>query len=100
MSGEHLDATVANVRLRVAVFRDEATTRRLLERLEKRVREIESQSPRINTQAFAIQAAFEYLTQLEDARAGENELNKDLLRSLDGLATKLQELVEEFRGGT
>jgi cell division protein ZapA (FtsZ GTPase activity inhibitor) len=100
MKANTLTVTIANVPVSIPVYRDEATTRAIAEEVDKKIREIESSSTRIDTHQFAIQAAAYFAMHLdalrtestEDAVALQSTLSK-LNESLQSVNHDLEELL-------
>ncbi len=96
MSEETIQAKVANVTLRLPVYRDKKHTLELAEEVEALVASMEAEGGRIDSQAFALRAAYEFarrLKVLEDENAAEE---RALIKALDGTATALRRLAEEY----
>ena len=97
MSDPYIQTKIANVTLRVPVYRDQKHTLELAQEVGRLVASMESDADRIDSQAFALRAAYEFarqLRELEDENAADL---KDLLKTLDSTATALQKLVATYR---
>lgn len=91
-----LPVKIANVSMRVPVCVDEETTRGIVEALNARIKQIEEKAPRIDTQAFALQTAYEAAVDLYLLRRDQERDIRELGVALDGIATQLSELAEDF----
>ena len=89
----HLNVNIANVALSVPIHENTETTKRIVANLEAKLRQIEDQSTRVDSQAFALQLAYEYAVQLQTLQKDKEQDNKDMLIALDALQSKLHELV-------
>ncbi len=86
---------VANVSLDLPIQGDEANTRRLAKDLTRRIRAIEERSARVDTQAFAILAAYELAAELDAAHRDQQAGDKELVVLLDRLTNRLRGLLDE-----
>lgn len=95
MNGGHIEARIANVKLRLPVVRDPKTTLELAEEVTARIKAMEEKAGRVDSQAFALQAAFAYAAELHAERAEREDDTRDLLKALDAIAASLNRLLEE-----
>lgn len=91
-----IQVKIANVTVRVPVYLDEKTTRALAEQVSDHIKEIEGTASRIDTQAFALQAAHEFAAELHALKREQERDTRDLVVTLDAIATRLKELTDEF----
>ena len=89
---------IGNARLEVPLVGDEATTRKLAAQLTGRLQRIEAESSRIDTQAFALRAAFELASELHLMRTERDTEQHDLTLMLDRIVSSLQDLRTDFEG--
>lgn len=94
MNGEFVQARVAKVNLRLPVYRDEATTLSIADEVTAKVAALEAEAGRIDSQAFALQAAYAFAVALRQEKAGREEDNKELLKALDRIAGQLRNMLE------
>jgi cell division protein ZapA (FtsZ GTPase activity inhibitor) len=92
--GERLRVTIANRSVDVTICGDAETTERLAREVTARFREIEADSARIDTQAFALQTAYTYAVELQEAQQQASEDTRDLVKALDVIASRLRDLLE------
>lgn len=95
----------AKVRIRsipvtLPIHIDMETTGILAREVEERLKRIEDDSDIIDTQRFAIQAAYEFAGELHDLEARQEQDTRDLVKALERIATQLRELEKRFRLGT
>lgn len=93
MSG-FVETRIANVRLRLPVYKDKQTTLQLAEEITVLIEAMEEKAGRVDSQAFALQAAFAYAAELHAERAARVEDTGDVLKVLDGIGTQLNRLLE------
>ncbi|MBI3119824.1 MAG: cell division protein ZapA, partial [Candidatus Hydrogenedentes bacterium] len=74
---------LGNAKLRIPVFRDEVTTRTLAQQVSERLKKIEGESERIDTQAFALRAAFEFAAEVHELRVAREQDQRDMGVCLD-----------------
>ncbi|HOJ32307.1 MAG TPA: cell division protein ZapA [Candidatus Hydrogenedentes bacterium] len=91
----YIECRIAGVNLRVPVCQDESTTKRIVELVNKRLKEIESASSRIDTQKFALLAAYSFATELQDLMDRQAQEERSLARLLEEVGKSLRELLEK-----
>lgn len=95
MSEDFVQARVAKVNLRLPLYRDKQTTLAIAEEVSARVAQMEEQAGRIDSQAFALQAAFAYAAELHAEKDERDADTRDLLKVLDRIAGQLKLLLEK-----
>jgi len=93
MTRPAVDVTLGGLTLRVAPCATDEETAAAVERVNARLRELEAASSKVNTQAFALQAAYDFARQLAELRA---QVNTEEVRTAEALAEVARE-VEAFR---
>lgn len=96
MSPAQIEVKLGGICLSVPVYRDPHTTHRLVAEVNQRLKEIEKKSKRIDTQAFALQAALSFAAALDKAKALQEDETKNTLLELGHLSKSLQQLITEF----
>jgi len=94
MSGDFIQARVAKVNLRLPVHRDPATTLAIADEITAKVAELEAEAGRIDSQAFALQAAYAFAVALHQEKAEREADNRELLKALDRIAGQLKEMLD------
>ena len=97
MIEERTKVRIAGKSITVPVYRDRRTTLRLVKLLDERIKEIEKASDRIDTQAFALQAALSFVAELADAEEAHEAETTETFNDLDRISKTLDELVREYR---
>ena len=92
---QYLNAKIANVTLKIPIHQDVATTKQLISQIETKIHQIEQDSPRVDTQAFALQVAYEFAVELHRVNRNTEGVNKDTLVALDALQSRLNDLVSQ-----
>lgn len=87
---------IANVNLRVPVVVNEETTQDIAKEVEECIARIESESSVIDTQKFALLAAFSFAVEKQVLQAEHDQDNRDLVKALETLATQLKSLSHRF----
>ncbi len=77
----------------VPIVKNEETTLRIVERVNQRLQDIEESSPRIDTQAFALQTAYSFAVELAQAEAAEADDQQDTLEALGRLQRSLEDVL-------
>jgi len=91
-----LRTKIGNVTLNLPIYRDKQTTQALAESVSEVVAEIEASADRIDTQAFALRAAYTFAYRLKELEEQNDADLRELLKALDGTASALQRIVEEY----
>ncbi len=87
---------IGNATMRVPVCVDEETTLEIVQRVNQRLKQVEEKATRIDTQAFALQTAYELAADLYLSEREHERDVRDLAKALDKIATQLSALAEEF----
>ncbi len=101
MKTEWVEVALGRMPLKVPVIGDKATTLRVADRVNARLAEIEKQSDRVDSHAFALLAAMTFAAEIEElerqvaqeARRAEEECaayGRELLTELDALSSALR----------
>lgn len=90
------EVEIAGRKLMVPTYKDSVSTQRIAASISAQIIQIEKTSPRIDTHAFALQAAYALATQLAAAKDAENDDQKELLITLDDITQTLQKLQQQF----
>jgi cell division protein ZapA (FtsZ GTPase activity inhibitor) len=93
MSPDTIQAKVGGVTLALPIYHDEKTTLDIVDAVNNRLAEIEKGSIRIDTQAFALQAAIHFAAELERCRREEDGQNRALTLALDTILERLRAVV-------
>jgi cell division protein ZapA (FtsZ GTPase activity inhibitor) len=94
MTESHTTIKIANMSLQVPIYQDTQTTQKIAKQISTVLADIEKKSPRIDTQAFALQAAFEYATLLHQSKIEAESDTKELLMALDEVVSRLRNLLD------
>jgi cell division protein ZapA (FtsZ GTPase activity inhibitor) len=94
----HTTVTIGNARLTVPVVRDIPTTQRLAAKVTERLRDIEKRSSRIDTVAFALEAAFSFAADLEEEKLARNEEQAEIIAWVSDCVRALDEITAEHAG--
>ncbi|HIJ66528.1 MAG TPA: cell division protein ZapA [Candidatus Hydrogenedentes bacterium] len=96
MSPDVIETRIAGVPIQVPIYTDIEHTRRIIDIVNDRLRDIESSSSRIDTQAFALLAAVSFAAEVEDlAKAAERD-DREVLVALDAILDGLRDLIREL----
>ena len=83
-----ITARIGGMPLNVPVCIDDATTQAVIDGVNQRLRDIEAASSRVNTQAFALQAAYAFAADLERAERRQSTDTEAIVEALDSLLSK------------
>ena len=97
MIEKDINARIAGKSIKVPIYRDRRTTLKLIQRLNSRIQEIEKNSDRIDTQAFALQAALSFAAELADIEAEQEAETTQVFNELDALTKTLDRLQREYQ---
>lgn len=95
MTSNRMRVEVGGVKLTVPVFQDRETTLGIVEQVNQRLAEIESKSQRIDTQAFALEAAFSFAARAAELEQNTRRETSEVLVSLTRLSASLKALLDE-----
>jgi len=94
---DRMQAEVAGKTIEVPVYGDRERTLDLVRRVTARFKAIESESDRIDTQAFALRTALSFAADLANAEAEHQAEQEDVFRRLEELGKRVDALVREYR---
>jgi len=108
MNDETIEAVVGGMRLRVPVIVDAETTQSVVDRVNERLKQIQSQSTRIDTYAFSVLAAVSFAGEVEElTRRSENaqrqadkerdQETRELLSALGDINKALRNVLRKVR---
>lgn len=93
---EKIKVKVAGMTVVLPVHEDMDTTAKIVAEVEKRLARIEDESDVVNTQQFAIQAAYEFAAKLHEEECRHREDERDMIKALEQLSSQLKQLVKRF----
>ena len=96
MIEERTKVRIAGKTITVPVYHDRRTTLRLVKLVDDRIKEIEKANDRIDTQAFALEAALSFAAELAEAEKTHEKETTEVFNDLDRLSKTLDELVREY----
>jgi cell division protein ZapA (FtsZ GTPase activity inhibitor) len=91
-----LKKKVGGITLPVPIYVDEATTDDLIRKVNRRMKELEDESGRIDTQAYALLTALAFAEEARAERERSETQQADLLRTLKKLTEALRSLLRDF----
>jgi cell division protein ZapA (FtsZ GTPase activity inhibitor) len=97
MTPARVRVTLAGKTIDVPVHGDTQATQKLVARVNARIKEIEQRAGRIDTQAFALEAALDFAAELHRVEQEAEADRKSLYNELDRLGKQLDKLTREFR---
>ena len=98
MKPKEIELTLGRIRLHAPVYGSEGATRELAADVNRRLKEIEEKSQRIDTQAFALLAALSFAANVQDLKEAQQEETASVLVTLDEFSESLDGLLEEYGG--
>ena len=93
MSDPFVEVRIANIPLKVRPYQSPEKTKAIAEQITEQVRAIEKTSGKIDTQAFALQAAYELAVELDIQRQRSAAETQELLRAVSMMADRLEALI-------
>lgn len=96
MNAARIRVELGGKSIQVPVYKDRETTLALVRRVNERLAEIERDSDRIDTQAFALQAAVSFAAELQAAEQDIEAEQTQIFNHLDQLAKTVDKLVREY----
>jgi cell division protein ZapA (FtsZ GTPase activity inhibitor) len=97
MSPARVKVKLAGKTIEVPVYGDSQLTQRLAARVNARIKEIEERAGRIDTQAFALEAALAFAAELQQLQNESEADRKTIYAELDRISKTVDKLAREFR---
>lgn len=97
MPPEVMKVTIARTTVRVPVIEDEETTLQIVEQVNDRIAGIEAHAPRIDSMAFALQAAFEFAADLHHAKRDHDAENREVTLAMERIVQSLRDILKPPR---
>jgi cell division protein ZapA (FtsZ GTPase activity inhibitor) len=97
MSNARMKVKLGGKTVEVPVFKDTRATLRLAEVVNEKLKAIEAESGRIDTQAFALETAFAYAAEAQSLADAADAHRVEVLKEFDRLSKSMDKLVREFR---
>ncbi|NUM53042.1 MAG: cell division protein ZapA [Candidatus Hydrogenedentes bacterium] len=100
MTRPTVEVRIAGLTLRVAPCGTHEQTAAIVEAVNARLKQFEAASTKVNTQAFALQAAYEFakeLAELQDRIAAEEQTVRD---AVNGLVQRIEAIRREIEDST
>lgn len=96
ISGPRIDIKIGGRNFNVPILKDEDTTYYIAKLVQERIKEIEKRSQRIDTQAFAIEAAMTFAFAQLDAEEELADNTADLMKALTSLSEAIESITRDF----
>ncbi len=96
ISGPRIDIKIGGRNFNVPILKDEDTTYYIAKLVQERIKEIEKRSQRIDTQAFAIEAAMTFAFAQLDAEEELEENTSELMKALASLSESIESITRDF----
>lgn len=93
MKPDHTRVKIGQATVTVPVVDDLDVTASIARQVTEKLQEIEGASDRIDTHAFALQAAFHFAAEVHRLHEEQESDTKSLLKALDELHTQLQAVI-------
>ena len=87
---------IAEKTITVPIYHDRRTTLRLAKRLDERIQEIEKASERIDTQAFALEAALSFAAELAAAEQEREDETTQAFKDRGRWSKPLDEILRKY----
>jgi len=92
----HANIFIAGKKVQIPIYQDLKETQRIADLVTERMKKIEVDAERIDTQAFALQAAFEFATEMLAAQEELEADQRELLKALDSVFAHLKQLNDKI----
>ncbi|MFP6597465.1 MAG: cell division protein ZapA [Candidatus Hydrogenedentota bacterium] len=96
ISGPRIEVKIGGRTFSVPRLKDENTTYHIAKLLQERLKQIEAKSSRIDTQAFAIEAAMSFALDHLVAEETLDEETQEMMVALSELSKELQSICRDF----
>ena len=95
MSANMVEVRIGGLSIRVPAHGSKEETQALVDRVNSRLQELEAASTKVNTQAFALQAAYEFARESDRIRQEAADTQLDLLGALQDLTGRIEAFREQ-----
>jgi cell division protein ZapA (FtsZ GTPase activity inhibitor) len=96
ISGPRIEVKIGGRTFSVPRLKDDDTTYHIAKILHERLKEIEARSSRIDSQAFAIEAAMSFAYDQMLAEEAQEEDTQDMMKALGELSKSLHSIARDF----
>ena len=95
MSSSTVDVQIGGITVRVPMYGSMEDTRAIVEAVNSRLGELEAKSGKVNTQAFALQAAYEFAIESVQLREEVAKAEDDIVGVVQDLTRRLETFREQ-----
>ncbi len=90
-----MEVKIGRVSLQIPVYGTEDATLRIVHELNERLKRVEAESDRIDTQAFALKVAASFAAEADDLREQADQEKRELLLALHRVSESLRALLRQ-----
>jgi len=95
---EVIAVAIGRTKVRMPVIESREFTEAIARRVTERLAEMEEKAERVDTQGFALRAAFEFAAEAALLREEQRDTERDLVRAIDGIADRIGRIVTAMEG--
>lgn len=96
ISGPRIDIKIGGSVFNVPILKDKDTTYHIAKMVQQRIKDIEKRSHRIDTQAFAVEAAMSFAFDQLDAEDELEDNTTELMKALSNLSKEIDSITRDF----
>ncbi|MCC6797478.1 MAG: cell division protein ZapA [Candidatus Hydrogenedentes bacterium] len=100
MSAPQVEVQIAGMNLRVPKGETADTPTALVNKVHAKLKELESRSTKVNTQAFALQAAYEFALEVAELKDAYAATESRLVESIEALHERVKVLRKQIEEGS
>jgi hypothetical protein len=93
---ERVPVQVGSYRTTLPVFRDKATSEKIVARIEACVRAVEDKSQQVDTVAFVLGAAYEFACEVHRLKEEQEEQDAELVRRLSETLGQIHFVLKKY----
>jgi len=100
MSAKLTEVLIAGLTLKVPVYETREATEALVARVHAKLKDLESRSSKVNTQAFALQAAYEFAMESAELRQAYSDTESRMVKSIQAIQERVEVLKDQVEGSS
>ena len=93
---ERVPIQVGTYRTTLPVFKDKATSERIVARIEACIRAVEEESQNVDTVAFVLGAAYEFACEAHRLKEEQDEQDTELIRCLSDILGQVRSTLKTY----
>ncbi len=100
MSAKLTEVVIAGLNLKVPACETREATEALVARVHAKLKDLESRSSKVNTQAFALQAAYEFAMEAAELGQAYADAESRMVKSIQAIQDRVEGLRDQIEEGS